>query len=154
MPGESDVSDASRKQSGRDLGSRSSATLDCVTIKFTSATTMAEVLSNVLEGIYMSHVAMGLKEALAFRVVVEVVKVVPQERVHQLTFVHTADVPVQRVVDRRALPSRLVVPHELLAKRVTVQTMIAPVPPVMEEIVKVVNFHAQQTRAPHRPHHK
>ena len=35
---------------------------------------MAEVLANVLDGIYMSHVATGLKKAHAVRAIVEMVK--------------------------------------------------------------------------------
>ena len=55
--------------------------VDCVTVKFTSATVMSEVFANVSDGIYMFHVAMGLKKALAFRAVVEMVSLIPRERV-------------------------------------------------------------------------
>ena len=48
---------------------------------------------------------MGFKKALAFRTIVDIVKLVPEERVRQRTFEQTADVPVQPIVDRRALPN-------------------------------------------------
>ena len=79
-PRESGVIEAPRNEGWR-LGFvflRHLVQVDCVTVKFTSATVMSEVLANVSDSIYMSHVAMGLNGSLE---VVEMVKLIPQERV-------------------------------------------------------------------------
>ena len=71
--------------------------------------------------------------------VVEVVQIIPQERIQQRIVEQIVDVPVPQVVEE-ILEVIKVIPQERVSERIVEQIVDVPVPQVMEEIVKVVRF--------------